>query len=413
MKLNALFNWFLPRKLKNNSLHPDYDQVYTLVSACFFGAVVLPLVYGFLRCSGYHIDALMYNGMMCFCVLLFIRKGFVKVPVTLMGMTTYLVYYPYIAASGGIHSPMVGFLYVYLIGAYWGDPKTGVYATGLNFLILYLLYQHTSGAMAVSVMTGGKLAAFIIHVSGMSLLGALLWVVQRRQDLAREESKQLQNHRIEFLDVEIARRTEQLNSMRQSLATDFHDETGNLLSAITRQAGLLKLQLGPSDPALPMADSIIRNSNALYASGRNFLWNLNHESDNPQVLFEYLASFGQSLYNQFDISFSAQMTESPSDCKIDPFASLSLVFIFKEAMHNVVKHSGASEVVFKMARFTDKVELSLTDNGSWKPPTDQDDHYGIENMRMRCSKHQLGFGLHPGPSGTQVEVAAPVLPHSV
>ena len=412
MKLKALLNWFLPDKLKNNPLHPDYDQVYTLVSACFFGAVVLPLVYGILRCSGYHINALLYNGLMCFGVLLFIRKGFIKVPITLMGMMTYFVYYPYIENSGGIYSPMVGFLYVYLIGAYWGDQKTGAYATGLNVLILYFLYQHTPDATGVSIMTGGKLAAFIIHVSGMSLLGALLWMVQKRQDLAREESKQLQNHRIEFLDAEIARRTEQLNSMRQSLATDFHDETGNLLSAITRQAGLLKLQLRPFDPALPMADSIIRNSNALYASGRNFLWNLNHESDEPQVLFEYLASFGQSLYNQFDISFSAQMTENFLDCKIDPFASLSLVFIFKEAMHNVVKHSGASEVVFKMARFKGNVELSLTDNGNWKPPTDQDDHYGLENMRMRCNKHQLRFELHPGPSGTRVEVAVPVSPHS-
>ncbi|RYY28157.1 MAG: hypothetical protein EOP41_03255 [Sphingobacteriaceae bacterium] len=408
MKLTSLLNWFLPDKLKNNSLHPDYDQVYTLVSACFFAAIVLPLVYGTLYCLGYRIDALIYNGLMCFGVLLFIRKGFIKVPVTLMGMITYIIYYPYIANSGGIYSPMVGFLYVYLIGAYWGDPKTGAYATGLNILILYFLYQHTSAATTVAVITGGKQAAFIIHASGMFLLGALLWVVQRKQDQAREETKHLQNHRIEFLDIEIARRTEQLNQMRQSLATDFHDETGNLLSAITRQAGLLKLQLSSGDPALPMANSIIRNSNELYTSGRNFLWNLNHESDDPQVLFEYLASFGQSLYNQFDISFSTQTTKN-SPSKIDPFASLSLVFIFKEAMHNVIKHSGASEVIFKMASFKEHIEFTLSDNGCWKQPGEQDGHYGLQNMKLRCSKHRLKFELHPGPSGTRVEVAVPVL----
>ena len=326
----------------------------------------------------------------------------------LMGMITYVIYYPYIANSGGIYSPMIGFLYVYLVAAYWGHPKTGAYFTGLNILILYLLYLKTPLDLALPVVAGNRLSAFIIHAAGMTILGSLLWMVQKRQDEAREETKQLQNHRIEFLDIEIARRTEQLNSMRQSLATDFHDETGNLLSAITRQATLLKLRLKPDDPTFSMAESIIRNSNELYASGRHFLWNLNHESDNPQVLFQYLTSFGQSLYNQFDISFSAQSADCSSS-KIDPFASLSLIFIFKEAMNNVIRHSGASEVTFKMANYKDSIEFSLSDNGSWKQPDVKADHYGLQNMQRRSEKHQLKFNMNPGPAGTRIEVAVPII----
>ncbi|RYE30606.1 MAG: hypothetical protein EOP42_11975 [Sphingobacteriaceae bacterium] len=409
MKLKILVGWFLPEKLRNSRLDEEYDQVYTLVSSCFSAGIVLPLFYLVLLGFGYHLEALAYNGILCFGVLFFIRKGMIKLPLFIMGMITYIIYYPYIANSGGIYSPMIGFLYVYLIGAYWGDPKTGAYATGLNVLILYFLYRHTSGTTAVSVMAGGKLAALIIHASGMCLMGVLLWIVQRKQDETREESKQLQNYRIEFLDKEIARRTEQLNNMRQSLATDFHDETGNLLSAITRQAGLLKLRLKPDDPAFPVADSIIRNSNELYASGRHFLWNLNHDSDNPQVLFEYLTSFGQSLYNQFDISFSAQKTDH-TVCKIDPFTSLTLIFIFKEAMNNVIKHSGASEVIFKMATYKTCIEFMLNDNGSWKEPNGQDGHYGLQNMKTRSEKHRLKFKVQPGPTGTLVEVTVPIVP---
>lgn len=412
MKLKTVLNWFLPDKLKNDPLHAEYDQIYTLVCACCFGAIVLLLVYVVLLCFGYHIGALAYNGLMCFGVLFFIRKGVIRPAMFLMGMITYAFYYPYITNSGGIYSPMIGFLYAYLVAAYWGHPKTGAYFMGLNILILYLLYLQTPLALALPVVAGDRLSAFIIHATGMTILGILLWIVQKGQDEAREETKQLQNQRIEFLDIEIARRTKQLNNMRQSLATDFHDETGNLLSAITRQAGLLKLRLKPDDPAFPMADSIIRNSNELYASGRHFLWNLNHDSDNPQVLFQYLTAFGQSLYNQFDISFSTQSTDNLV-CKIDPFVSLILIFVFKEAMHNVIKHSGASEVTFKMVHFKDTIEFSLSDNGSWKPPADQDGHYGLQNMRLRCTKHRLGFSIYPGPTGTRVEVAVPVLQASV
>ncbi|RZK70267.1 MAG: hypothetical protein EOO92_21240, partial [Pedobacter sp.] len=268
MKLKAVLNWFLPDKLKNDPLHVEYDHVYTLLSACISAIIVLPLVYLVLLYYGYNIKALAYNGLMCLCVLFLIRKGIIKISMFLMGMITYAIYYPYIANSGGIYSSMIGFLYVYLVAAYWGHPKTGAYFTVLNILMLYMLYINTPMNINLPVTAGGKLSTFSIHAAGMTILGSLLWLVQKRQDVAREESKQLQNYQIEFLDKEIARRTEQLNNMRQSLATDFHDETGNLLSAITRQAGLLKLHLKPGDHAFPMVDSIIRNSNELYASGR-------------------------------------------------------------------------------------------------------------------------------------------------
>jgi len=407
MKLKAVLNWFLPDKLKNDPLHVEYDHVYTLVSACISAIIVLPLVYLVLLYYGYNIKALAYNGLMCLCVLFLIRKGIIKISMFLMGMITYAIYYPYIANSGGIYSPMIGFLYAYLVAAYWGHPKTGAYFTALNILMLYLLYINTPMNINLPVTAGGKLSAFSIHAAGMTILGSLLWLVQKRQDVAREETKQLQNYQIEFLDKEIARRTEQLNNMRQSLATDFHDETGNLLSAITRQAGLLKLHLKPGDHAFPMVDSIIRNSNELYASGRHFLWNLNHDSDNPNVLFEYLTSFGQSLYNQFDVSFSTQSSDC-STLKIDPYASLSIIFIFKEAMNNVIKHSGASEVIFKMACYKSNIEISLSDNGNWKEPNGQDGHYGIRNMQMRSEKHQFIFSVYPGLTGTRVELAVPL-----
>jgi len=406
MNLKALISWFLPARLRQAPFHPDYDEVYTLVLACCCSMVVLPVTYLLLLWFGYQINALLYNALLSLGVVLLMRRGIEQVPVTVMGLLTYVIYYPYIAGSGGIYSPMVGFLYIYLVGAYWGHRHSGAVSAVLNIGVLYLLYRHTPAVTAAGA--GSPAAAFMIHAAGMALLGALLWMVQIRQDSIREEVKQLQNHRIEHLDKEVARRTEQLNSMRQSLATDFHDETGNLLSAITRQASMLKLRLPPGDAALPMANSIIRNSNELYASSKHFLWNLNHNSQNPGELFEYLTSFGQSFYNQFDISFSA-VNSVTGDAQIDPFASLSLIFIFKEAMNNVIKHANATEVVLGMQPGPGCLELSLTDNGTWKPPVAETGHYGLQNMETRSARHHIGFSLQTAETGTSVRLAVPLL----
>ncbi len=385
----------------------QFDEVHTLITGAAVSTIILPIAYFIIRAIGFEVNALLYNALMSFALLFFIRNNFIRVPTYIMGILTYAVYYPYIANSGGIYSPMAGFLYLYLVGAYWGDRNSGAMATALNILILVLLYINTPEKADLSGIIINPVTTLIIHVIGTSLLGALLWIVQVRQDKAREEIKQLQNQRIEHLDLEVTKRTEQLRNVRQSLATDFHDETGNLLSAITMQASMLKLRLRDDDDSMPMVNSIIKNSNELYASSKHFLWNLNHNSQDPSELFEYLTGFGQAFYNQFDISFSAK-NNCQEPFSIDQFISLSLIFIFKEAMNNVVKHSGATEVELEMSCPDNALKFTLVDNGTWKTQEAGTSHYGLENMKKRSEKYNLILNISSDDTGTKVSLTVPV-----
>ncbi|WCT13303.1 histidine kinase [Mucilaginibacter jinjuensis] len=200
---------------------------------------------------------------------------------------------------------------------------------------------------------------------------------------------------------------EQLNNMRETIATDFHDQTGNMLSAITRQASLLKARFADQPETQQIIDSIINNSDSLYESSQDFLWHLNHDSDNPNELFNYLTGYGQLYYNQFDIAFSSTGEECRS-LKFEPFAALNLIFIFKEAMTNVVKHSGADEVEFKMHCEDQVVSFALMDNGNWKESDKTREHYGLCNMERRCLKNTFGFSLIRQETGTQIIIRVSV-----
>lgn len=193
------------------------------------------------------------------------------------------------------------------------------------------------------------------------------------------------------------------------MAADFHDETGNMLSAITRQASLLKLKLEEQHIVMPMVDSIIKNSNDLYARSKDFLWNLNHNSDEPLELFHYLTAHGQQFYNQFDIAFSSIIhTELRAHDQLDGFAALNLVFIFKEAMNNVVKHANASEVFIEMSYRDGQIIYALQDNGHWKQQDENRPHYGLNNIERRCLKNNFGYSLSKQTDGTRLEIAVPV-----
>jgi glucose-6-phosphate-specific signal transduction histidine kinase len=124
-----------------------------------------------------------------------------------------------------------------------------------------------------------------LHCFITILIGSFLAYEQHEQERNRKTIKSLQDAKISLLDEAVKQRTDQLTNIRQVMAADFHDETGNRLSAITRQAPLFKFKLNNNDTALPVAESIIKNSNDLYARSKDFLWNLNHNSDEPVEVF--------------------------------------------------------------------------------------------------------------------------------
>ncbi len=250
------------------------------------------------------------------------------------------------------------------------------------------------------------------YIAGIALLLLIMGILLynfRRHERSRQRIRALQDHKISLLDEAVKRRTEQLGSIRQTIATDFHDQTGNMLAAITRQAATLELRLLQQPEILPMVRSIISNANELYASSKDFLWNLNHDSDDPFILFQYLSGYGQRFYNQFDISFSTTMGGMPQPhMQLHPFAGLNLIYIFKEAMSNVIRHSGADEVCMELDWGSFQVVYSLQDNGTWKVADSSTEHYGLGNMERRCRQSGFGYKLTHGASGTRIEVSLPV-----
>ncbi len=234
-------------------------------------------------------------------------------------------------------------------------------------------------------------------------------MVYQQYDETKRLFREQQLAKIAELDMAVRERTQQLLSLRHTLSRDFHDETGNILSAITRQAGILGLAVKDHDRAKPIIDNIIANSERLYASSKDFLWSINHDSDNPHELFAHLTSFGQLFYNQFDIAFSVskQILEPTTLC-LDPFVSRHLVFMLKEAMTNAARHSGCDEVQLTMDILKDSVFICLTDNGQWKDPDPNIKHSGIDNMKKRATENNLDFTIQSYEYGSRVCVDAPL-----
>jgi signal transduction histidine kinase len=298
---------------------------------------------------------------------------------------------------------------MYLLVAIWADKKFGWYAIFSNLVAFSFIYYRTlyAGINATSAgWLGEPLYPFVVNCLITIFFGGFLAYQQYDQERDRAKIRALQDQKISTLDEAVKKRTEQLNSMRETIANDFHDQTGNMLSAITRQASLLKIKLKAEHEVQPIVKSIIDNSNELYASSKDFLWHLNHNSDDPTELFDYLTGYGQLYFNQFDIAFSAK-AELGSLLQFESYAALNLIYIFKEAMTNVVRHAAATEVKLAMQPGKKSVTYLLEDNGSWKEADNNQQHYGLSYMERRCQKNNFKFALQKSPSGTRIEIIVP------
>lgn len=415
MPYEKLIIWFLPEQVRHNKAHPSYYEMYNVVTANLVGCLavsIIPLVLLYFN-VGTHLWTYYLNVLTFILTLITLRYfGHWRVPTLFCGAVAYYIVYTWLEDTGLIYSTNITMVHMYLVSALIVDRKWGWITIINNLLFLYIIYRLTVTAPSAALLyvaLGSAFYALLMHAMITILLGGFLAYNLASQDATRKRLKAVQDQKISLLDEAVRTRTEQLNSIRQTIATDFHDQTGNMLAAINRQAAMLELKLQDSLDTLPLIRSIIANSNELYVSSKDFLWNLNHDSDDPHTLFKYLTAFGQRFYNQFDIAFSAQISGVASVTEqLNPFAALNLIYIFKEAMGNVIKHSGADEVILYMAFDRQTVTYKLVDNGQWKVPDPDTAHYGLSNIERRCRQSGFSYQLNPGETGTCIAVTLPL-----
>lgn len=408
-----LISWFLPEKVRHNKAHPRYYELYTVVASILAGVIallLLPLALAYFgvgkKLELYYIDAA------CHTLTLFgIRfLGHHRLFNFLSSAVGYCIIFSWLEDSGMIYSTNICILHLFLLAGVLVDRPWGWLIIFTNLLFLgFVYYKSTTGIIiAPDPMLGSPLYALLMHSIITVFLGSFFSYTMNNNEKSRKKIIALRDRKISLLDEAVRERTEQLNSMRQTIAADFHDQTGNMLAAISRQASMLEMKLHDQPDVLPLVETIITNSNDLYASSKDFLWSLNNDSDDPLTLFQYLTGYGQNFYNQFDIAFSAGVTGTQQPQQLTPLTALNMIYIFKEAMSNVVKHSGADEVIMSMDYGTDQVTYTLTDNGQWKDADPSVAHYGLGNMERRSRQSGFTYALENNAPGTQVTIGLPL-----
>lgn len=188
--------------------------------------------------------------------------------------------------------------------------------------------------------------AFIMAIAGLMTAG-VFWVSRRRLRRALELSER--QHAVERERIRIAR--------------DMHDELGASLTRIT----LLSQSMRGDNPGQPEvaadAQHIYTTARELTRAMDEIVWAVNPTHDTVDSLVAYLGRYAEQYLNAAGIRCHLDVPLHVPPWVLNAEARHNIFLAFKEALHNIVKHSHASETRVSVELGQAGFVLLIKDNG--------------------------------------------------
>jgi signal transduction histidine kinase/ligand-binding sensor domain-containing protein len=192
--------------------------------------------------------------------------------------------------------------------------------------------------------------------------------------------------------LEVIQRQQAVERERTRIAKDIHDHLGANLTRISLLSQSAHGELGNPTQTAAQLDRIYDTSRELTRSMDEIVWAVNPQHDTLDSLASYLGNFAQEYLVSINIRCRLDVPLHLPHWPITAEMRHNVFLAFKEALHNVVKHSDAREVSILLATDNYGFQLAVRDNGKGFDP----DHVtprpgrgnGLKNMRQRL--HEIG-----------------------
>lgn len=202
----------------------------------------------------------------------------------------------------------------------------------------------------------------------------------------------------------------EIEKIRKEIASDFHDELGHKLTTISWFSEILQKKLKPEEKELNAYLGKIKDtSGTLYHTMKDLLWAMDPAKDSVEDLYFQIKEFGESLFDQTGVEFTAGDPPEGLDEKNIPLAfKRHVLLIFKEIMHNSFKHSKGDKVALNVFRENNHVTLSFNDNGKGFETNPETMGYGLRNVEKRTDLINGKLIIESSTTGTNIKLEVPL-----
>ncbi len=240
--------------------------------------------------------------------------------------------------------------YRFLVRAINPDGTTSSQVASFRFTILSPVWLR------------GWFIALSISIIGILLYGLYHYRTSRLREVnaALADAKRAE----EALGLSRQERLVELERVRARIATDLHDDIGSSLTqiAILSEVAHQQTHHNGENGAAPIS-RIINISNELVDTMSDIVWAINPKKDHLSDLLQRMRRFASDVFTARQIDFQFRTPPQEHDIEMGASIRREVFLIFKESIHNIIKHSACTHADITFEIKEGWLILLVRDNG--------------------------------------------------
>ncbi|MCX6878665.1 MAG: triple tyrosine motif-containing protein [Verrucomicrobia bacterium] len=233
----------------------------------------------------------------------------------------------------------------------------------------------------------------LLSLAALTTVGLLIWTWSLRR-IRRRMTLIMQEHRIE--------------KERTRIARDLHDDLGASLTEINF-LGTLTANAVTDRAVRSRIEGMVERAQRMTKSLDEIVWTVNPANDTLSSTANYLCSRAQESLVTAGIRCRLEVADDLPLTPLDSELRHHLLMAVNEAVHNVLKHSGATVCTMTIRIERGGLFLSIADDGTgFVPVSKPDTRNGLLNLQRRMEASGGSVDIASTPQGTTVTLRIPL-----
>lgn len=227
-----------------------------------------------------------------------------------------------------------------------------------------------------------------------------VFMYNRKQLLyLREQQLKEAEYQNQLLQKELEKQ-KSIETERERISHDMHDDLGAGISALKLQAEFLK-QKAENDDLQHDIDELLKTSEEMNLSMREMLWSLNSGNDTLGSFIDYAIQYADNFLRKTKIKLWSESEDIISDTPVSTEMRRNMFLCLKEALNNAYKHSQSDQLKLSFIQKNKEFMMKISDNGVGIKNENSAGN-GLRNMKRRMQEQNGECHISAEGPGTEV-----------
>lgn len=185
-----------------------------------------------------------------------------------------------------------------------------------------------------------------------------------------------------------------MQTLRNRIASDLHDEIGSTLSSISLYGAAAKKMVAGNEAVTSILSKINANTTEMMEAMSDIVWAINTRNDGFDNLANRMRNFAVQLAEAKNIELHFTENKNLPSMPLDMVQRKNMYLIFKEAVNNAIKYAGCKNLWVLFENQNHLLKMTVKDDGSGFSATDSAHSNkksnlggnGINNMKSRAAE---------------------------